>query len=513
VLSWYKPNTLWGNHELKAGFDFTDAHADRETLDRGISGNYQLTYRGGAPFQLAAWNNPQKPDTRMRYLGVYLQDSWRVGRQLTLNLGVRYAHDNGFIREQCRVAAPAPFDLLYPAQCYEHVQFNIWNPIVPRLHAAYDVTGDGRTVVKGGWGRYAGMRYVDELQMANPNVPLTTAFRWGDLNGNARFDPGESNLDVNGPDFISTGLAAGSNTLAGAVPNPNEREPMTDDFTLSVERELLPNFAIRLTGLYSRNSNAYRVQNNLRPYDVYNIPVMTPDPGPDGVRGTSDDPGTVVTYYEYQAAIAGAAFQQPMLVNDPNAGQTYKSFEVAANKRLTDRWQFMASYSATKMRIPIVQNTSGVSDFAVPGLAPFVSTLDPNAEIFAADNTWEWMGRASGSYRFPWDVVASANFDHRSGVPYARTVSAAGGRTIPSITVRVEPIGTRRTPSVNLLDFRAEKVLRLTGAQKLSLRLNFYNALNVNTVLGVTQLSGPNFLRPSSIAPPRTTEFSVTYGF
>jgi hypothetical protein len=288
---------------------------------------------------------------------------------------------------------------------------------------------------------------------------------------------------------------------------------MSDEFTLSAERELLPNFAIRLTGIYSRTLNAYRVQNNLRPYDVYNIPVTSPDPGPDGVRGTNDDPGTAVTYYEYPAALAGVAFQQPMLINDRNSDQTYKSVEVAASKRLTDRWQFMASYSATKMDIPIVQNTSGVSDFASPGLAPFVSTFDPNAEIFTADKTWEWMGRVSGSYRFPWEVILSANFDHRSGTPFARTVSAAGGRTIPSLTVRVEPIGTRRTPSINLMDFRAEKSFRLATGHRLGLRVQVYNALNVNTATGVTQLSGPNFLRPSSIVPPRTTEFGVTYNF
>jgi hypothetical protein len=513
TFTWYKPDAFWGNHEIKTGFDYTNAHADRMTVDRGVSGNYQLTYRGGAPFEMAAWNHPQEPDTRMHYLGIYAQDSWRIGRRLTLNLGVRYAHDNGFIREQCRVAAPAPFELLYPAECFEHTQFKIWNPVVPRLRAAYDVTGDGRTVIKGGWGRYASMRYVDELQMANRNVPLTTAYRWRDLNGNQQFDSGESNLDVNGPDFISTGLAAGSNTLAYAVPNPDEREQMDDELSLSIERELLPNFAIRVTGLYTKTLNAYRVQNNLRPYDVYTIPVSASDPGPDGVRGNSDDPGTLLTYYEYPAALAGIKFQQPTLVNDPKADQSYKTIELAASKRLSRRWQFMASYSATKVNIPIVQNTTGISDFAVPGLAPFVSTLDPNAEIFAENRTWEWLGRASGSYQLPWDVTLSANFDHRSGVPYARMVSVAGGRTIPSMTLRVEPIGDRRTPSINLVDFRAEKVVRLARGHRWGLRVNLYNALNTNTAVGVTQLSGPNFLRPTSIVPPRTTEFGVTYYF
>ena len=32
--------------------------------------------------------------------------------------------------------------------------------------------------------------------------------------------------------------------------------------------------------------NIYRIQNNLRPYEAYNIPVTNRDPGPDGEVGT-----------------------------------------------------------------------------------------------------------------------------------------------------------------------------------------------------------------------------------
>jgi hypothetical protein len=173
----------------------------------------------------------------------------------------------------------------------------------------------------------------------------------------------------------------------------------------------------------------------------------------------------------------------------------------------------MASYSATKSHVPYVQNTAGVGDFIAPGLTVFLPTDDPNAEIFAANNTWEWNTTASGSYSLPWDVLVSAHFENRSGVPFARTVSATGGVTIPSITVRVDPIGTYRTPSVNLTDFRVEKSIALGQTQKLAVRLNVYNLLNSNTLTSLTQLSGPNFLLPSAILPSRLLEFGVAYRF
>lgn len=212
---------------------------------------------------------------------MYAQDSWTLARRLTLNLGVRYAHENKALPEQCRVAAAPPLDVVFPAECFPEVQFKIWNSVVPRLHAVYDFTGDGRTVIKGGWGRFAHLRYVDEIQMANENAHTLALFRWHDLNGNKLYDPGEMNLDRNGPDFLFTRLEVGE-TDAGAVPNPNEKQPITDEFSLSVERELIRDFAVRVTGVYSRNINTYRLQNNLRPYGVYSIPITNADPGPDG---------------------------------------------------------------------------------------------------------------------------------------------------------------------------------------------------------------------------------------
>ena len=62
-----------------------------------MSGNYQLQFRNGVPNQIAVWNYPVKPDASVHYLGLYAQDSWTIARKLTLNLGLRYAHDNGII--------------------------------------------------------------------------------------------------------------------------------------------------------------------------------------------------------------------------------------------------------------------------------------------------------------------------------------------------------------------------------------------------------------------------------
>ena len=514
TAGWYKSSGRLGNHDIKTGLDYTwNAHADRSSQDRGAAGNYILIFRNGAPFQFEAKSNPSDPHSPINYLGAYVQDSWTLARRLTLNMGLRYAHDAGFLPEQCREAAPAPLAGVFPAQCFARVEFNAWNPITPRLHAAYDVTGDGKTVLKGGWGLYAHLRGVDELQMANLLADSIVTFGWRDLNGNKLFDPGEVNFDPNGPDFVSRRVEVGQ-ALAGAVPNPNEKEPMSHEASVSIERQLIPNLAVRATAIYSRTTNTYRVQNNRRPYDSYSIPVTNRDPGPDGRLGTADDPGTSVTYWEYPTALRGNAFQQPMLINDPGSDSDYKSVEVAVSRRLVNRWMFMGSYSATKLNVPYVANTGGVTDFTSGGgLTVLLATHDPNAEIFAANKTWEWMARGSGAYLLPWEMQVSANFEHRSGDPWARQVSFTGGTTIPQIRLRVEPIGARRLPNLNILNMRVEKSARFFSGQKLAVQVNIYNVLNINDALGVTPLAGPNFLIPTAITPPRIAEVGFTYSF
>jgi hypothetical protein len=79
--------------------------------------------------------------------------------------------------------------------------------------------------------------------------------------------------------------------------------------------------------------------------------------------------------------------------------------------------------------------------------------------------------------------------------------------------LNVEPVGTRRLPNTNQLDIRLEKRFDLGKGQKLSVRMNVFNALNGNYVTGVTRRSGPLFLRPTEIMDPRIAEFSLSYSF
>jgi hypothetical protein len=449
-----------------------------------------------------------------------VRDSWTLARRLTLNLGMRFDSQQAFFPEQCRDASTPPSDVVFPAECFSRVELNTWNSLVPRLHAAYDVTGDGKTVIKGGWGRYTHLRALepDVLRVAG-NAIANAVFRWHDLNGNLAYDPGEVNLDRNGPDFVETvGRFSQGTGLPSPPPNTvvndDELQPRYDEFSVSLERELIPNVAVRGTGVYSRTTNVIRLQNNLRPYEAYNIPVTNPDPGPDGRVGTGDDPGTAVTYYEFSPDLAGRRYEQFMPVNDPNVDQSYKGVELAVTKRLADRWQLMGAYTATKMNIPAYKELA-MGSFVSGSFssAHQAANLTPNDEINRDVEAWEWNAKLMGSYLFPYDIQVSANYEHRSGDIFARQVRFTGGTTIPSIVLNVEPIGTRRTPNLNLVTFRAEKTFPMFNTHRLAVRVNVYNALNASTVTVLEPRSGSDFLRPRAILPPRIAEISASYAF
>ena len=286
------------------------------------------------------------------------------------------------------------------------------------------------------------------------------------------------------------------------VVNPNEKQVRTDEFTVSLERELMPNFSLRTTGIVSLVTNINRRQNNLRPYSSYSIPITSVDPGPDGSVATTADNGGLFTYYEYPFALNGAQFEEYMFVVDPRANQRFSSLELAAVKRLANRWQFTASYSATKRHKP-----TGTGD------------LNPNADINQVDNTWDWDSKITGTYILPHDVNLGGTWHHTSGNQLARQVQFRGGQTIRSIVLNAGPFGEYRSPNINLLTFRVEKNFLVMNGQKVGVQLNIYNAMNANTsvVLGanpsLTQRSGPEFLRPRAVMPPRLFELGVSYSF
>jgi hypothetical protein len=495
-IGWFRPDLFLGSHDFKAGYDDVKTTSGRgwdSRVGTDAVGDYALRFNNGNPLEILTYNAPNYPRTTVHTTAVYAADKWSLGRRLTLNLGLRWSRDDGYVPAQCREAGT-----FFPANCSDHIQGATQRSLSPRLYFTYDVTGSGKTALKGGWGRFADWRNGNHVLPLNPNVALQRRYRWSDLNRNGDYNPGEVDLSVvGGSDFIEE-VGRGNAAIAVVQSNPDQPQTKEDQFSLSLERELRANFAVRVTGLYSRRFDVIRSMNLLRGPETYTIANTRPDPGPDGRVGTGDDPpGSFLTWWEYPREYQPVAFQLNTLVADPNATETFKTIELTGQKRLSNGWQVLMSYSATKSEIPV----------------PAESNINPNTDILAANNTWEWLARASSAYVFPGNVMVSANFEHRSGDVQARTVSLTGGGTIPTFLIRAEPIGSLRLPHQNVMDLRVSKRFDLGAGGRVEGQINLFNVLNDNTVTARTVQSGANYLRPTAIQASRILDFNVAYTF
>jgi outer membrane receptor protein involved in Fe transport len=495
-LSAFPERSIAGRHSLKAGYQLYWQLAGNTAYVNKAAGNYLLTYDLLAgvrtPVQLDTYNSPiVDPQNRADVYAVYGTDSWRVNDRLTVNLGVRFDRYHSYVGEQEKIQGTFGTSGIFPP-----VEVKTENLLAPRLGMAYDL-GGGRSVIKATYGRYYHGYLEDFAGNFNQNTLTTTSYRWRDPDRNGNFTPGEVNLDVNGPDFISVS-GASSNVL-----NPDIESPYTDEASLGFERALSSVLAVKGLYVYKREDGLHQAVNILRPFSAYNIPLTRRDPGADGALNTADDAGSV-TFYDYDPAYRGSRFVANQFQNQAGArDNSFHSIEITVNKRQSRRWSFLSSVSATKNQRWLV---------GIP--------QSPNDEFFPLDETWDWQFKLTGAYTAPGEVLLSSFFQSLAGVPgqrtyVFRTADPDGGTPIAqsnTITLRLAPFGDERTPTQNVLNLRASKRFE-AGVGRLEVRADLFNALNANVPTAQSYVSGPSFGGITAILPPRVLQFGATFSF
>ncbi len=267
--------------------------------------------------------------------------------------------------------------------------------------------------------------------------------------------------------------------------------------TASVERQIAPNFSApgRATSTGGRSTGT-RTSTSSAPTRPTRIAIPNKDPGPDGTLGTADD-GGAVTYYDYTAAYAGSAFVQNKDLNTDGYDNSYHNVEVAAQKRLSNRWQLVTSFLATH------------TDMWRNGIPQ-----DPNAaNYYPKSKYWEWGFKLSGSYELPWRIQAAAMFTSQSGAVWAREARfTLGLARLSEVILLMEDPAARRLPTQNILNLRFEKRQKI-GPGTAGFQLDLFNVTNTNVELGVTARSGANFNKITSIVPPFVAKIGVIYTF
>jgi hypothetical protein len=267
-------NLTWtrGAHTIKVGGEYRRAivNSFNDTLSRG-----QLNFNNLAEFLAghvstsgtAILRGATRRDTFTNNYGLFAQDDWKVTKRLTLNFGLRYEYLGIFKEEGDRLSNFLPDaglvrvgdaglpDLYQP----DH------NNFAPRVGFAYDLTGRGRTILRGGYGLYYDTPSQDYFllqgfQNGGPSSPATNP-----LPGlgvfNVTFGPTQTiPYGPNVPIFGNTTGAPPTSNIALFGVDTRLRTPYIHNFNLNVQQELRPGMVLQVGYVGSHGTKLFRVR-------------------------------------------------------------------------------------------------------------------------------------------------------------------------------------------------------------------------------------------------------------
>ncbi len=353
TLAWFIPGK-GGDHDLKLGVQYAYSTAFN-TNQGNLNGTFQFQ-RSNVAF------NPAVPSTypdrlsirvggpnefyqKAHYASGFVQDKWRLGNNVTLNLGARYDLE----------LIPFPDEDDDPLVDQHPMDKN---NLAPRLGFTYDI--GGKSVVRIAVGRFYDKTHFEVIGGLYTGTPFTTSFIVnfptaaadnGPRNGQLPTDP----FLVNGPVLnrsLLNQLYPGGQRLrntGASWDNPDRRTPYTDEVSIGYERQLRAELSVSADYVYSRGRDLL-MQRTLNPQVRSNPTVAA-------------STLTRVVSADLTAAVAELALKYPGFgpfttnVTQPvNVGELdYNALMLQLKKRFSNNYSAQVSYTLAKSN----GNTSG----------------------------------------------------------------------------------------------------------------------------------------------------------
>jgi hypothetical protein len=475
VVASYAPN--WkGAHNIRTGVQFQRPTFREVIPSNDNRGDWAAYYRNGIPDSVRVFNLPT--DLRHGWIDIslFIQDSWTIKDRLTLNVGVRFERLVGQVNHQ---TAPAG-RWVGPRDFPKVPDTPNWTTVVPRLAFAYDLMGNGKTAIKGNVSQYTQRIGEGFMGAVNPMAPATDTRAWDDLNGDR-----VPQVNELGP---STGFTGG----VGTVYAPGIRRPYQWEYTASIQHELLPSMALKLSYFRRTFANQIGVRNLAVPPEAYTpVTIVNPLTG-----------GQLIVYNQDPATRADV---NRVRDNYPGIERSYDGFEVVVDKRFTGQFMLLGGFTVGKK-----VGTVNTTDLNNPNLL-----VNNQGRL---DNDSTYIGNVSGVWRLPGQFVLSGHFKHQTGFPQTRTYTV-GRAQVPNLTqvtqnVALVPRGEVRLPSIDLLDLRVSRVFDLrSGRVKVEPLLDVYNVANLGVELSSVDTVGPNLGRVSDTLDGRIVRFGFKMSF
>lgn len=498
-----------GSHEIKLGAEYQGANVDWlvECYKHPLNGvGYAIVYPeyfGGVGwYQGYVFEGFNRKETMMD-ISAYLQDTWSITSNLTLNLGVRFDNQNLFWPKQNENEAPFnQFGLVIDRRITKEIHATNWSNFSPRVGFIYDIFSDGSTLFKASYSRYVQPNQVGWINGAHPNGWYAYQVRLnadGSVrNGTQRpfWTPSTTDVGYPGVDLIA---------------------PTADEITVGIERELWEDWSMSARFIKKWDWDLLHTVDGSR-LDIDGLlagePLESLWIGYEKVELLDPFSGKKVTFYN---DLNPYRVNESYIMNPPGAERRYDGLEVTLSKRYSKGWAIDLSYVYADSQGLIGTNRGGQA-LGTSGLFG-----DPNAHI----NMWGRLElerrhqfKFTGLLKGPLGINVSGYFRYMSGNRWTRNVSSdylgyldilGQGNT----NINAETRGYNGHPDFYQIDLRLEKAFRIDKWQ-IKVFADAFNVLNSNITTGVySDSSHPTqpYNQTTSIMNPRVVRLGAKIEF